>query len=76
MKKIIFGVLLLLCSCEELATDGIVNKVEQSTSFNYNFKVQVKKNNSLSEIYGGSYYWFLTNDTLLVGDTIRISKVE
>lgn len=68
--------LLVFCSCDnETAIDGIVNKVEQTTDYGYKYNVQVKKCKGFPEIDGGGYYWFLTNDTLFVGDTIHIGKV-
>lgn len=69
--------LLVFCSCDnETAIDGIVNKVEQTRDYGYKYKVQVKKLKYFPEIDGGHYYWFLTNDTLLVGDTIHIGKLK
>lgn len=77
MKKILFGLLLIFSSCDnEVAINGIVNKVEQTTDYGYKYKVQVKKSKAFPEIDGGSYYWFLTNDTLFVGDTIHIGKIN
>ena len=75
---LILGILLLVfCSCDnETAIDGIVNRVEQTSDYGYKYKVQVKKFKFLPEIEGGHYYWFLTNDTLFVGDTIHIGKLK
>lgn len=67
--------LLVFCSCDnEVALDGVVNKVEQTTDYGFQFKVQVKKFNNFPVTDGGHYYWYLTNDTLFVGDTIHIGK--
>ena len=78
MKKILFGLLLLLSSCGEVAQDGIVSTVQKTHSIenNYKYKVQVKKFITSSPINGGDYYWFWTNDTLMVGDTIHIGKLK
>jgi hypothetical protein len=77
MKKILFGLLLLLSSCNEIAQDGIVSTVKETSSIEnkYKYKVQVEKFVSSAPVNGGDYYWFWTNDTLMVGDTIHIGKV-
>lgn len=82
MKKILFGLLLLLSSCDEVAQDGTViaveemGSVESSIANSYKYKVQVKKFVSVAPVNGGNCYWFWTNDTLMVGDTIHIGKVN
>lgn len=67
-----------LCSCDEVAQDGIVSTVEEASTLEdyYKYKVQVKKFIATPAIDGGNYYWFWTNDTLMVGDTIHIGKVN
>jgi hypothetical protein len=69
--------LLAFCSCGEIAQDGIVSAVEEASSTdNYKYKVEVKKFVTSAPINGGDYYWFWTNDTLMVGDTVHIGKVN
>jgi len=70
--------LLTFCSCDEVVLDGTVSAVEEanSTENDYKYKVQVKKFVSSALIDGGNYYWFWTNDTLMVGDTVHIGKVN
>lgn len=70
--------LLTFCSCGEVAQDGTVSAVKETSSIEnkYKYKVQVKKFISSAPINGGDYYWFWTNDTLMVGDTVHIGKVN
>lgn len=72
--------LLAFCSCGEVAQDGTVSAVKEASSiennYNYKYKVEVKKFATSAPINGGDYYWFWTNDTLMVGDTIHIGKVK
>lgn len=69
--------LLTFCSCGEIAQDGTVSAVEEASSTdNYKYKVEVKKFVTSATINGGDYYWFWTNDTLMVGDTVHIGKVN
>lgn len=70
--------LLTFCSCGEVAQDGTVSAVKETSSIEnkYKYKVQVKKFVSSAPINGGDYYWFWTNDTLMVGDTVHIGKVN
>lgn len=70
-------IMLCLCSCSEVAQDGTVSTVKETYSIenNYKYKVQVKKFVSSAPINGGDYYWFWTNDTLQIGDTIHIGKI-
>jgi len=77
MRKLLFIVMLCLCSCSEVAQDGIVSAVKEANSIenNYKYKVQVRKFVSSSLINGGDYYWFWTNETLQIGDTIHIGKI-
>lgn len=70
--------MLCLCSCTEIAQDGIVTRILQGSdggSSQYSFSVQVQKLKPTSDLDGGKYYWFLTNDTLQIGDTIHIGKI-
>jgi hypothetical protein len=70
--------MLCLCSCTEKAQDGIVTRILQNSDDNgsgYSFSVQVQKFKATSELNGDNYYWFLTNDTLQIGDTIHIGKI-
>ena len=80
MRKLLllFIAMLCLCSCTEKAQDGVVTRILQGydgNSSEYNFSVQVRKFKATSELNGGNYYWFLTNDTLQIGDTIHIGKI-
>ena len=70
--------LLTFCSCEEIAQDGTVSAVEETNSIenNYRYKAEVKKFVTSAPIIGGDHYWFWTNDTLMVGDTVHIGKVK
>lgn len=79
LKYTILGILLLIfCSCEEIVQDGTVSAVQETYSIenNYKYKVKVKKFMSSAPINGGDFYWFWTNDTLMVGDTIYIGKIN
>lgn len=76
MKKILYGLLLLLSSCSEIAQDGTVSAVEETNLNNdYKYKVYVKKFVTSALVNSGDYYWFWTNEILMVGDTIHIGKV-
>jgi hypothetical protein len=70
MKKILFGALLLLCSCDDYYDTGVVTSVSRNTSaVKRTFQVQVKTSNKWVTTTHFTYY---TNDTLQVGDTIHI----
>ena len=56
MKKILFGLLLLLSSCYEAVQDGVVTSVEADVNHGYQYKVKVKKLKAPDEAYGGAYY--------------------
>jgi len=81
MRKLLllFIAMLCICSCStEKAQDGVVTRILQNSDSNgsgYSFSVQVQKFKATSELNGGNYYWFLTNDTLQIGDTIHIGKI-
>lgn len=66
---------LLFCSCDDTASDGIVTSVKLCDEYDYTFKVYVNRLKCLAQTDGGQGYWFFTNDTLQIGDTIHIGKI-
>lgn len=80
MQKLLFLFMaLLFCSCDDTASDGVVVSVNQCNQYDnkygYTFKVYVDRLKPLVLTDGGQGYWFLTNDTLQIGDTIHIGKI-
>lgn len=75
-KLLLLFMALLLCSCDDTASDGVVISVERDNNYHHNFKVYIKRLDPLPVINGGEGYWLFTNDTLQVNDTIHIGKIR